>query len=49
MRSITDDHGRPWEAVAMPTKVAHLRDNMGALSGRMPDEKQRALIAQMAG
>lgn len=26
MRNITDDHGRPWEAVAIPTKVAHLRD-----------------------
>ncbi|HST62272.1 MAG TPA: hypothetical protein VLK84_26450 [Longimicrobium sp.] len=26
MRSITDDHGRPWEAVAIATKVAHLRD-----------------------
>lgn len=26
MRSITDDHGRSWEAVAIPTKVAHLRD-----------------------
>jgi hypothetical protein len=26
MRTITDDHGRTWEAVAIPTKVAHLRD-----------------------
>ena len=26
MRSIKDDHGRPWEAVALPIKVAHLRD-----------------------
>jgi hypothetical protein len=25
-RTINDDHGRPWEAVAIPTKVAHLRD-----------------------
>lgn len=26
MRSIKDDHGRAWEAVALPIKVAHLRD-----------------------
>ncbi|HEY0016009.1 MAG TPA: hypothetical protein VGC13_06805 [Longimicrobium sp.] len=26
MRTINDDHGRPWEAIAIPTKVAHLRD-----------------------
>jgi hypothetical protein len=26
MRTINDDHGRSWEAVAIPTKVAHLRD-----------------------
>ncbi|HVH13046.1 MAG TPA: hypothetical protein VM759_08345 [Longimicrobium sp.] len=34
MRSITDDHGRPWEAVAIATKVAHLRD--GAQLGFHP-------------
>lgn len=26
MRTINDDQGRPWEAVALPVKVAHLRD-----------------------
>ncbi|HEX8395755.1 MAG TPA: hypothetical protein VF665_25605 [Longimicrobium sp.] len=26
MRSINDDHGRAWEALALPIKVAHLRD-----------------------
>ncbi|HEU0014876.1 MAG TPA: hypothetical protein VFQ45_14410 [Longimicrobium sp.] len=31
MRSITDDHGRAWEAVAVPTRVAHLRH--GAVLG----------------
>jgi hypothetical protein len=34
MRSITDDHGRPWEALAIATKVAHLRD--GAQLGFRP-------------
>ena len=36
MRSITDDHGRAWEAVAIATKVAHLRD--GAQLGFRPAE-----------
>jgi hypothetical protein len=26
MRTITDEHGQTWEAVAIPVKVAHLRD-----------------------
>ena len=34
MRTINDDHGRPWEAIAIPTKVAHLRD--GAQLGFRP-------------
>ncbi|HEX8319676.1 hypothetical protein [Longimicrobium sp.] len=37
MRSIIDDHGRTWEAVALPTKVAHLR-NGALLAFRLPDE-----------
>jgi len=31
MRSITDDHGHAWEALALPTRVAHLRH--GAVLG----------------
>jgi hypothetical protein len=34
MRSITDDHGRTWDAVAIAIKVAHLRD--GAQLGFRP-------------
>lgn len=34
MRTITDDHGRTWETIAVPTKVAHLRD--GAQLGFRP-------------
>ena len=34
MRTITDDQGRAWEAVAVPVKVAHLRD--GAQLGFRP-------------
>ena len=26
MRTISDEHGQTWEAVAIPVKVAHLRD-----------------------
>ena len=26
MRTFNDDEGRAWEAMAIPTKVAHLRD-----------------------
>jgi hypothetical protein len=35
MRLITDDHGRTWDAVALPAKVAHLRDGaqLGFLLG----------------
>ena len=37
MRTITDDHGRAWQAIAIPTKVAHLRD--GAILGfRLAEE-----------
>lgn len=33
-------------AIPATSKVKHLRDNMGAGRGRLPDEKQRALIAE---
>jgi aryl-alcohol dehydrogenase-like predicted oxidoreductase len=32
-------------AIPATSKVDHLRDNMGAARGRVPDEKQRAMIA----
>ena len=32
-------------AIPATSKLEHLRDNMGAARGRMPDEKQRAMIA----
>jgi diketogulonate reductase-like aldo/keto reductase len=32
-------------AIPATSKLEHLRDNMGAAHGRMPDEKQRAMIA----
>ena len=35
-------------AIPATSKVEHLRDNMGAGRGRMPDEKQRAMIARLA-
>ncbi|HEU4880818.1 MAG TPA: hypothetical protein VFT45_01195 [Longimicrobium sp.] len=42
MRTINDDHGRPWEAVAIPTKVAHLRD--GAQLGFHPADDAAAAV-----
>lgn len=33
-------------AIPATSKVEHLRDNMAAGTGRMPDEKQRAMIAR---
>ena len=42
MRTINDDHGRPWEAVAIPTKVAHLRD--GAQLGFRAADDPSALV-----
>ncbi len=44
MRSITDDHGRPWEAVAIPTKVAHLRDG-AQLGFRLAGDPTAAVTA----
>lgn len=46
MRNITDDHGRSWEAVAIPTKVAHLRDGaqLGFRQGGEPPADVRAPI-----
>ncbi len=41
-------HGAITCAIPATSKVSHLRDNMGAGLGRMPDEKQRALIARLA-
>jgi aryl-alcohol dehydrogenase-like predicted oxidoreductase len=40
--------GHPAVTCAIPatSKIAHLRDNMKSGLGRMPDERQRALIAQ---
>ncbi len=35
-------------AIPATAKVAHLRDNMQAGSGRMPDQKMRMLIAELA-
>ena len=32
-------------AIPATTKVAHLRENMAAGTGRLPDEKMRAMIA----
>jgi len=42
--------GNPAITCAIPatSKVVHLRDNMKGGMGRLPDEKQRALIAQAA-
>jgi diketogulonate reductase-like aldo/keto reductase len=34
-------------AIPATSKLVHLRDNMGAARGRMPDEKQRAMIASL--
>jgi hypothetical protein len=44
MRSITDDHGRTWEAIAIPTKVAHLRDG-AQLGFRMAGDPAAAVTA----
>lgn len=44
MRSITDDHGRAWEAVAIPTKVAHLRDG-AQLGFRLGDDPTATVTA----
>jgi hypothetical protein len=44
MRSITDDHGRPWQAVAIPTKVAHLRDG-AQLGFRLADDPSAEVLA----
>ena len=41
-------HGAITCAIPATSKVGHLRDNMGAGLGRMPDDKQRALIARLA-
>jgi diketogulonate reductase-like aldo/keto reductase len=35
-------------AIPATSKLEHLRDNMGAARGRMPDDKQRAMIAGLA-
>jgi diketogulonate reductase-like aldo/keto reductase len=35
-------------AIPATSKLEHLRDNMGAARGRLPDEKQRAMIAALA-
>ena len=44
MRTINDDHGRAWEAIAIPTKVAHLRD--GAVLGfRLGDDPAATVTA----
>jgi hypothetical protein len=44
MRTINDDHGRPWEAIAIPTKVAHLRDG-AQLAFRSADESGATVTA----
>lgn len=44
----SSEHAAITCAVVATSKVQHLRENMGAGHGRMPDVRQRALIAQLA-